>query len=151
PTIADELSGVVFGSWEWIDFAATSSPGSILVSCGQGMVKEDPWPGLDAYRPDAHTIAVALDYLTKEKPGFAFIGLGDTDEHAHRGDHNRYLAALRLADQFLADLDRIIDTRTTVFVTADHGRNAAFRDHGGPWPESGRVWLAAKGGAIKAR
>jgi arylsulfatase A-like enzyme len=38
-----------------------------------------------------------------------------------------------------------------VLVTADHGRSASFRDHGGGYPESGRVWLVARAPRLPAR
>jgi arylsulfatase A-like enzyme len=41
--------------------------------------------------------------------------------------------------------------RTTVIVTADHGRGRDYRVHGRAFPESGRVWLVAAGAAIEAR
>lgn len=36
-------------------------------------------------------------------------------------------------------------------MTTDHGRAQCFNDHGGRYPESGRVWLAAVGPRIAAR
>jgi bisphosphoglycerate-independent phosphoglycerate mutase (AlkP superfamily) len=38
---------------------------------------------------------------------------------------------------------------TTVLVTADHGRAYDFKDHGGRYPESGRVWLVAAGDDVR--
>ena len=116
----------------------------------------DPFPGTWDYRPDALTAEIALDVLRREEPAFLFVGLGETDEWAHRGDREGYLAAMRAADAFLERLDETLRdegmvSSTTVIVTTDHGRADSFRDHGWPWPESKRVWLVAKGAGIEAR
>jgi arylsulfatase A-like enzyme len=108
-----------------------------------------PAPGVRDYRPDAYTMRLALAYLAAERPRLLFIGLGDTDEHAHHGDYGAYLDALRDADAFLGALEETLATlgergrRATVIVTADHGRARSFRDHGDWAPESARVWLGA--------
>jgi arylsulfatase A-like enzyme len=86
-----------------------------------------------------------------------FLGLGEPDEYAHRGDYAGYLGSLRTADAVLGDLmatlDRMGDrgAHTTVLVTADHGRGRDWRHHGREFPESGRVWLVAAGAQIKGR
>jgi predicted AlkP superfamily pyrophosphatase or phosphodiesterase len=172
PTIVDELAqanrdAVVVSSWETIQHAALSSSGRAAsdvpmttgrlrmhrpdrfdaVAIAEGRIV-DPWPGLGEFRPDAVTGRIALGVLAKQPPAFLFVGLGEPDEYAHRGDREGYLASLHTADRVLELLERATDDRTTFIVTTDHGRNAAFRDHGGAWPESGRVWLVAKGGAV---
>lgn len=116
-----------------------------------------PWPGNDDFRRDRYTAELALAYLQEQKPRFLFVGLGETDEFAHQGNYAGYLDALREADQRVGELWRALEaaratgTRTALFVTADHGRAAGFRDHGAPHPESARVWLVASGSAIPAR
>jgi arylsulfatase A-like enzyme len=95
--------------------------------------------------------------LRAERPDFLFVGLGETDEFAHQGNYAGYLDALREADRFLGELATELaaraqaGVRTALFVTADHGRAASFKDHGKPYPESARVWLVASGTAIAAR
>jgi hypothetical protein len=167
PTIADEIrAGVarnsdvaVFASWERIGVAATREPSRIVVSAGRTDVREniDPYPGYGAFRPDRYTAALALQYLDSQRPAFLFVGLGEPDEYAHRGDYAGYLASLQFADDFigrlLASLDRMGERgrRTLVLITSDHGRARDYRDHGGQFPESARVWLAAFGGPVRAR
>jgi Type I phosphodiesterase / nucleotide pyrophosphatase len=165
----------VIASWEGIGRVAstsTSAGPAIVVSTGRHgtsgigplfahpetrqihaeAARADPSPGLRDYRPDAYTRKLALAYLAAEKPRLLFVGLGDTDEHAHRGNYGAYLEALRGADAFLGDLDEQLarmgdrGRRTTVIVTADHGRARSFRDHGDWAPESARVWLGAFAG-----
>jgi hypothetical protein len=118
--------------------------------------KADPYPGVWDYRPDASTASIALDVLRRREPQFLFVGLGETDEYAHRGIREGYLAAMRSADAFLEQLDETLRdeglaSSTAVIVTTDHGRADSFRDHGWAWPESKRVWLVAKGAGIEAR
>jgi arylsulfatase A-like enzyme len=83
------------------------------------------------------------------------VALGDTDEHAHRGDYVGYLESLREADRFIGELVRTLAAldrygqETTIVVTTDHGRAKSFHGHGGT--DSARVWLMAAGGAILPR
>ena len=171
PTLVDEIldcggDAAVVSSWENIARAATRDPSRTLLSAGRhetGRVDgldaallargraANPWPGGDDYRADALTAEVALHLVESHQPRFLFVGLGDTDENAHHGDRAGYLASLRAADHFLGALDERVNDDTVVFVTADHGRSDEFRDHGAAWPESGRVWMVARGAAIAAR
>ena len=170
-TLVDEVidagsEAAVISSWEMIDRAAAREPSRVMLSAGRHHVahresfddktfeegaSSGPGCGIGDYRPDALTIRLALDYLSHHTPKFAFVGLGDSDEHAHRDDRKGYIDALRTADAFLADLEARLPARSTIFVTADHGRAANFRDHGGAMPEAARVWLVARGAGIDAR
>jgi hypothetical protein len=113
------------------------------------------WPGEGDYRPDAYTARVALRVLETQRPRLMFVGLGDADEYAHRGDYRGYLQALHASDGFLGDLAATLSRmgargrHTTVLVTADHGRAKSFNDHGARYPESARVWLVAQGGDVR--
>ena len=171
PTLVDEVldcggDAAVVSSWENVARAATRDPSRTLLSAGRhetGRVDgldatllargraANPWPGGDDYRPDALTAEVALHLVASHQPRFLFVGLGDTDEYAHHGDRAAYLASLRAADRFLGALDARVNDDTVIFVTADHGRSDGFRDHGAAWPESGRVWMVARGAAIDVR
>ena len=175
-TLLDEAratgSVAVVSSWESIGNVVARLGTSGFVSCGRGpalgaydaatrkLLDEGaaagPWPGQGAFRPDRLTAALALQVLESRGPRLMFLGLGETDEYAHHGDREGYLAALRHADGVLGRIDETLERtgasrRTTVIVTADHGRAEGFRDHGRAWPESSRVWLVAKGGAVPAR
>lgn len=174
-TLVDDLPAdahfAVISSWERIALAASSADRPGFVSCGRttrtasspeiealakSMETVDPAPGVGDYRPDASTIDLALEVLRVERPQFLFVGLGDTDEYAHRGDYVGYLGALDRADAFLAAMEKVLEANgdaksTTIFVTVDHGRSDGFRDHGEAFPESRRVWLVAHGAAITAR
>lgn len=175
-TLIDDLpepaSFAVVSSWGRIALAARATDRAGFVSCGrtdrtpgapesiEALAKKlevgGPGPGEGDYRPDASTAEVALEVLRTARPTFTFVGFGDTDEHAHHGDRAAYLSALSAADRALASIESVLretgdEAVTTVLVTADHGRAADFRDHGGGYPESQRVWLVAHGAGVRAR
>jgi Metalloenzyme superfamily len=150
-TLVDELRAssaevAVFSSWAPIARAAASNPAGVVLSTGE--------PGTRDFRPDRETADLALAYLKGQRPRFVFIGLGEPDEFAHRGDYRGYLGALRRADTVLGDLFALLaamgprGAHTSVLVTCDHGRGKDFRNHGAAWPESSRVWLVGAGGRI---
>lgn len=162
PTLFDEARAAgakvaAFSSWDRIDFALTAKPGSFVVSCGQREGREvPPSPGHGKYRPDRVTAEEALAYFETERPDVFFLGLGDTDEYAHRGDYARYIEALKHADEVVGRLMAIVDRdaergeSTHIVVTTDHGREASFHQHG-RLPEAARVWMVAAGPRFRAR
>jgi len=161
-TLVDELrdagrEAAVFASWEKIDRAAAGRSSGVRIDVGRGALDVDPWPGSGDFRPDRLTVDAALGHLEHARPDFLFLGLGEPDEYAHRGDYVGYVGSLSAADRALARLGETLDRmgargrRTHVFVTADHGRADSFRDHGRRHPESGRVWMVATGPRITAR
>jgi len=167
----------VFSSWPAIGNAASQDPDRMVVSAGKAgtnhheLFASDPEleeglsageaapsrPGYGMYRPDRHTAALALRYLRRRRPRFLFLGLGDTDEHAHQDDYPAYLEALRRADEVVGEIAihlaelSAAGTSTMLVVTTDHGRSHGFAEHGGKWPESARVWLVAAGDPVRAR
>ncbi|MBX3191150.1 MAG: alkaline phosphatase family protein [Labilithrix sp.] len=163
PTLLDDARAAgakvgAFSSWETMRRAISASPDEIVASCGRsGDPRIDPSPGTDDYRPDRLTADAALAWFEAERPDVFFLGLGDTDEYAHHLDYEGYLAALGRADAIVGRLVALVDRmgergeRTSILVTADHGRARDFGSHGGHAPESARVWLIASGGAIRAR
>jgi len=185
PTVMDEVAArsrapggaVVIASWERIERAASADPARLVLSVGRSRVSHgealrdddvarelldrgahaDPFPGYGDFRPDRMTAAVALHYLETKRPRLMFLGLGEPDEYAHRGDYAGYLGSLRASDAVLGELFAALDrmgTRgrhTTVLVTADHGRGRDYRFHGRDFPESARVWLVAAGAGVEAR
>jgi hypothetical protein len=104
-------------------------------------------------------------------PRVTWIALGDTDNRAHEGAYEAYLAAATEADNFLRALWEAIEAdprtagSTTMLVTADHGRGASaggrWRGHGsGRWrgvivpglrrAGSDAVFIAARGPGVAA-
>ncbi len=94
-----------------------------------------------------------------ERPRFAFISLGDTDEYAHADRFDAYQSALSRADDFIGRLTTLLDGWTergenaVLMVTVDHGRGQGreFLAHGGGIRGSENVWLVAAGPGIPAR
>jgi hypothetical protein len=164
----------VIASWECLERAASSGSGDVVVSAGRHGGRRLDWlrsddgesvlldeasrassyPGEADFRPDRLTADIALRYLVTRAPRFLFVGLGEPDEYAHQDNYRGYLESLRAADRSLGRLVAALSSlgergkRTSIFVTTDHGRSNAFRDHGGFAPESGRVWLVASGSGV---
>ena len=176
PTLLDELrlrnqlgreDVAVIASWEVIARAASATPEALTLSAGRsgGATRERlavdettrrhleraasaaAWPGHGDYRPDAWTGTLALDYVAARHPRLLWVALGDTDEHAHRGDRAGYQRALGDADDFLGRLLALVGDDAIVLVASDHGRSANFRDHGDS-VESSHTWLVAAGGPL---
>lgn len=136
----------VFSSWPTLAEAVARDPDRVPVSSGRD----------GGYRADAETAALALAHAREHSPRLLFVGLGDTDEAAHTGDYDAYLAALRRADAWVA---RFVDWArertamghpTSVFVTTDHGRAPDFKEHERA-PDAADIWLVATGPAVKGR
>jgi hypothetical protein len=103
---------------------------------------------------DSFAHAIAMRHLATQRPRVMFIGYGETDEWAHSGRYDRYLAAARTVDQYLADIWSAVQAnpdsrgRTTMIVTTDHGRGRTITD----WTSHGRdvvgaeeMWIAVIG------
>jgi len=174
---ASNGSASVVSSWTGVGRAATGVLSGALVSVGrhEGQGRDvlardpelarllaegaaaSPEPGCDDFRPDEHTAKLGLALSASHAPMFLFVGLGETDEYGHRGDYRGYLRALARADRTIGALADIVRWRSeegrpsTLFVTTDHGREAAFVSHGREHPESARVFLVASGSAIQRR
>jgi hypothetical protein len=166
----------VFASWSKYGSAVSHDPGAIVLSAGarvtplvaareddtlksllDGGAAHSGYPGWGDYRPDVHTARAALRYLETVNPRVLVVGLGDSDEQAHRGNVAGYRRALRSADGFIDELDRVltrmgdVGRQTAVVVTTDHGRARGLRSHGAAFPESQRVFVAAFGAGIAHR
>jgi hypothetical protein len=163
-TLVDELRdrggrASVFSSWPTIAHAVARRGEGIFVSTGLGPTdgEVDSFPGDGGFRPDRLTARAALQHLEQAQPDFLFLGLGEPDEYAHRGDYAGYVTSVQAADRTIGDLEAALarmgerGRRTHVFVTTDHGRAKTFREHGGAYPESAAVWLVAWGPSFGAR
>jgi hypothetical protein len=166
----------ILSSWSRIGRAAAKDLSRMTVSAGRSVkvhaerfcaepglclqyhagTHVSPWPGDDDYRPDRATSALALEYLRVHQPQFLFVGLGDTDEHAHHGDYRGYLQALHSADATIGAVGQWLREkeqqghRTLLVCTTDHGRAHGFNHHGGV-PEAARVWALFAGSVVAAR
>lgn len=109
------------------------------------------WEG---HREDAFTFQIALEHLRHDAPRVFYIGLNDTDEHAHDGRYDRYLRAAHTADANLRRLWEELQSRpqyrgtTTMIITTDHGRGNApveWKSHGAKVKGSEAIWIGVIG------
>ena len=103
---------------------------------------------------DAFMQAVVMDYVRTERPQALYIGYGETDEWAHEGRYDQYLASAHRVDGFIRDLWTTMQAmpdyagRTTFIITTDHGRGSglkAWRNHGADVDGAEYIWVAVLG------
>jgi hypothetical protein len=153
-----------FASWGVFSSIVESAPGETTVNAGLqpyespsaevralSNLQQDapvPWENI---RHDAFTFTFAMDYLKREQPVLFVIGFDEMDDWAHDGKYELVLDALHRADRYLEQLwtalqnDPYYRDRTTLIVTADHGRGRsgdAWRRHGASVEGADEVWLA---------
>ncbi len=90
------------------------------------------------------------------RPALLFVGLGDTDEHAHHNDYRAYYEALLRFDTWLGEMNSVAERlraqgqRVTFFITTDHERADDFANHE-DHPEAARTWLVVARDEARAR
>jgi len=103
---------------------------------------------------DAFMQAVVMDYVQTERPRALYIGYGETDEWAHEGRYDQYLASAHRVDGFIRDLWTTMQAmpdyagKTTFIITTDHGRGSglkAWRNHGAKVDGAEYIWVAVLG------
>jgi len=113
----------------------------------------------EGYRHDALTFEMAKEYLKKNRPKILYLGLGETDEFAHRERYDLYLQQANNFDKILSELWHWVQTtpgykdNTTFIITTDHGRGKKTEKwgrHGYFTSGSSQTWLAVIGPGIQA-
>ncbi len=163
----------VFASWPGL-LRATIDARGVMVSAGRRAGRNlDPilddreatrlfergrqassYPEPGDYRPDRNTAELALYHLRRHRPRFMLLSLGDADAFGHANMYGHYLDALHESDKVVGEVSRVLaELRregwpSTLFVTADHGRDRRCRNHGARAPESARSFLIAAGSGI---
>jgi hypothetical protein len=108
-------------------------------------------------RYDMLTYGAAKRYLEEKHPKVLFLGLGETDEFAHKGEYDHYLQKAHQFDEMVAELWYFVQTdpfyknNTTFIITTDHGRGkkaSNWNAHGFWIGGSGQTWLATIGQGI---
>jgi hypothetical protein len=108
-------------------------------------------------RQDALTYASAKNYIEQNHPKVLFLGLGETDEFAHKKQYDQYLHKAKQMDQIIGELWYLVQTdpfyknNTTFIITTDHGRGskpANWSTHGFWIKGSGETWMALLGYGI---
>ncbi len=156
----------LFASWEVFRFIGESREGTITINAGRQAASETPrledlsrlqdealtpW---DSARHDYVTVEMAFEHLRKYKPRLLYIALDETDDWAHDRRYDRVLHMVQYVDQTLERLWRTLQSmpeyrdRTTLLVTADHGRGSRLDDwskHGERVEGAEYIWMAAMG------
>ncbi len=107
-------------------------------------------------RYDALTFFTAKEYIRQHHPRVVFLGLGETDEFAHKGQYDMYLQQISQVDRMIAELWYYVQTdpfyrnTTTFLISTDHGRGRqeAWVRHHTLVRGSGEIWLALLGQGI---
>lgn len=93
------------------------------------------------YREDTLTLKTAIEILTQHHPNLVLINFRDPDYSAHSGSWTEYINGVRKTDEYIYRLwnfiqnDAVYKSKTTLFVTSDHGRHSdgiadGFLSHG---------------------
>lgn len=159
-----------FSSWNVMPFVLNEQKTGVPVNSGYEMLEE----GEDTLnilinevqknvehkghtRYDMLTYASAKNYIEEKHPKVVFIGLGETDEYAHKGRYDQYLQKAHHVDQIIAELWYYVQTdpfykdNTTFIITTDHGRgsrSAKWSSHGFWVKGSGETWMAMIGQGV---
>ena len=142
----------VFASWSRLARAAARDPSKITLDAppdGPSASSGPPWWNA---RFDEETWRRSMRFLEKNKPRLLVISLLDPDEHAHAGRVLEYTQSLQRLDAWLVELKATLkrlelDDDTTVLITADHGRDPTWTDHGSR-DEGRAIFLGAFGRGI---
>jgi hypothetical protein len=158
--LAQRYSVRVFAEWDVMRAILNVERSGLSVS-----VTPDP-----DQRHDPQVIPEARAALASP-PDILWVALGDTDNRAHEGKYEEYLAAASEADNFVREIWEAYQAnpqtagRTTLIVTSDHGRGGAENDlwtgHGsGRWrgirvpglhhEGSDAIFIAARGPSVVA-
>lgn len=160
-----------FASWDAFDAILNKNNSSFFINTAFRPVhKEMPTPGQKLInklqreiedekniRADKLSFLAALEYIEKRKPSVVFLGLGETDEAAHKKSYKEYLHSLHNADKMIGLLWNYAQSnphyadRTTFLITTDHGRGrdeVSWAHHGMSVKGSSETWMALIGNGI---
>ncbi len=159
---------VAFTSWDIFPYILNRSRSRLPVNSGYDSVEENGNFDLHIFnkaqenlvkektgtRQDVLTFIAATEYIKINKPKVVFIGFGECDEDAHRGEYDKYLQHLNEADKMIQQLWYFIQStpvyknKTTLIITTDHGRgkrSKKWTEHDVLVKGSGDAWLAVIG------
>lgn len=161
PRFKNEVAA--FATWDAFPYILRESKSDIYVNAGKDVAlgnisrEERRLNELQTYtgvRSDSLTFHYAMEYLKRERPRVTFIGLDETDQHAHAGRYDEYLKAAHRADRMIGQLWGWVQSqpdykdRTTLFITTDHGRGNGqnnWRKHRLMAAGSRHIWFAVIG------
>ncbi len=168
----DDYKGkvVAYSSWNIMPYILAESENGLPVNSGYEPVNESE-DSVNAIlnqvqenvthktncRFDMLTFGCAKRYLEEKHPKVLYLGLGETDEFAHKGEYDHYLQKAHQFDEMVAELWYFVQTdpfyknNTTFIITTDHGRgkkSSNWNSHGFWVGGSGQTWLATIGQGI---
>ena len=161
---------VAYSSWNIMPYILAESENGLPVNSGYEMLN-DSEDSINTIinqvqenvehktncRFDMLTYGAAKRYLEEKHPKVLFLGLGETDEFAHKGEYDHYLQKAHQFDEMVAELWYFVQTdpfyknNTTFIITTDHGRGkkaSNWNAHGFWIGGSGQTWLATIGQGI---
>ncbi len=160
-----------FSSWNLMPYILNEKENRFPINSGYEMVEEGEdsvavminrlqlaGTGKGNTRHDLLTFAGAKTYIEQQHPKVVYIGLGETDEFAHKGRYDQYLQKAHQFDQMMAELWYYVQTdpfykdNTSFVITTDHGRGRKYNwnKHGFWIKGSGETWLAMMGPSVKS-
>ncbi len=165
PGFRDSIA--VFTSWDVFPFILNRERSHLTLNCGyedlpaennEASLFDKVQNGIErersATRHDELTYLAATDYLYTHHPRVLYLGLGETDEYAHRGRYDLYLDKMHEADRMIGEIWHWVQTtpgykdHTTILITTDHGRGSKpgkWINHGSFVKGSSQTWMAAIG------
>lgn len=105
-------------------------------------------------RSDALTFHGAMEYVKTKKPRVFYISFGETDDWAHEGRYDHYLATAHQTDKQIERLWTALQSmpeyagKTSLVMTTDHGRGdtrVEWKSHGKDIPGSHLIWMTVLG------
>ncbi|WP_461489424.1 sulfatase-like hydrolase/transferase [Pontibacter sp. HJ8] len=112
------------------------------------------------YRMDSLTLIEVKNILTTHKPNLMLINFMEPDGFAHAGNWENYLRGISRDDRYVMQLWEFLQEneaykdKTTLFITADHGRHldgidGGFTEHGDNCPGCQQIYLEVVGPGIR--
>ena len=161
----------VFTSWDVFPYILNEERNNLTVNSGYTAMNEkseqqqiintvqtEAVYDKTATRYDQLTFLTAKEYIKQHHPRVLYLGLGETDEFAHQGRYDLYLAQANQVDKMIAELWHWVQTtpgykdNTTFIITTDHGRGSKtsrWTSHGEYITGSSQTWLAVIGPGIQ--
>jgi hypothetical protein len=159
-----------FTSWDVFDAILNEQRSGFMVSSGFDPLQKKSSPALqlldemqmkaprllgDGGRPDFVTYYLAKEFLKTYKPKILYIAFDETDDYAHGGKYDLYLASARLTDYWIRDLWTYLQSlpeyrdKSTLLITTDHGRGdeikSNWKHHGEKIGDASQIWIAVIG------
>lgn len=160
-------SVAAFATWDLFPYILRENISGIPVSAGKELIPDsatsndllNELQNLIQNPQDSHydvfTFYYALEYLKCKRPRVMFLGLDETDHHAHGGRYDEYLKSAHRSDEMISSLWQWLQSQpdykdqTTLLITTDHGRGKgsrhAWKNHGRLSSGSSQVWFAVIG------